>query len=88
MLTPVNPYNASATATLLSGTGTLKGALLIAAAATATAVVRRGGSGGTVVCRLTAAANSTATFLPLFVVHGSDWHVTIAGAGAEFTAYF
>lgn len=88
MRDPVNPVSASATATLRTAVGVFHGALLIAAGASATAVIRRGGASGEVIGRLSAAANTTETFLPPFVIHGSDFHVTLAGTGAEFTAYF
>lgn len=80
-------YNATATATLHSGTGVLRGACLTAGADAATAVIRTGGSGGTVIATLGAGIGLSVNFLPAFLIPYSNLHVTITGTTPKLTAY-
>lgn len=84
---PRRPVNATATATLDSGVGTIGGAVLLAGADAATAVIRTGGASGTVIASLGVAANLSASWSPGFVVPYSDLHVTITGTTPKFTAF-
>ena len=72
LLETVTVYNATADATLHSGTGLFKGACLLAGANAATAVIRTGGSGGTVIASLGAGIGLSATFIPPFAIPYSD----------------
>ena len=87
LLETVTVYNATADATLHSGTGLFKGACLLAGANAATAVIRTGGSGGTVIASLGAGIGLSATFVPDFAIPYSDLHVTITGTTPKLTAY-
>ncbi len=81
--------NATATATLESGVGTISGACLLGGVDAATAVIRTGGASGTIIGSIGVAAGLSGTWTP-----GSDsevrftnLHVTITGTTPKFTAY-
>jgi len=82
------PRNATATATLEPGVGTISGACLLGGANAATAVIRTGGSGGTIIGSIGVAAGLSANWIPGdAVVPFSNLHVTITGTTPTFTAY-
>lgn len=86
-MTPRLPRNATATATLDSGAGSIQGAVLLAGADAATAVIRTGGSGGTIIASIGAGIGLSAVWAPSFSVAYSDLHVTITGTTPKFTAH-
>lgn len=86
-MSPRLPRNATATATLDAGVGSIVGASLLAGADAATAVIRTGGSGGTVIASLGVGIGLSQQWSPNFQVAYSDLHVTITGTTPKFTAY-
>lgn len=82
------PRNATATATLEAGVGTISGACLLGGVDAATAVIRTGGSGGTIIGSIGVAAGISANWIPGDAeVRFSNLHVTITGTTPKFTAY-
>jgi hypothetical protein len=79
------PKELTATGSIASGPAVIYGFTLTPAAAVATAVIREGGGAGTVVMTLQAAANGGSVVVTL-CMNIQDPHVTLAGAGALFTA--
>jgi hypothetical protein len=79
------PKELTATGDIHSGPAVIHGVTLTPAAAVATAVIREGGAGGTVVLSLQAAANGGSVVVPLCLSIQNP-HLTLAGAGALFTA--
>lgn len=86
-MSPRQPLNATATATLDSGVGTIAGATLHGAGGAATAVIRTGGSGGTVIAALGVGSGLSASWTPAFEVPYTNLHVTITGTTPLFTAH-
>lgn len=80
--------NATATGTLVTGSGTVSGAVLCAAGDAATAVLRSGGAGGTIICKLGAGIGLSAQWsaAPDEVLFSADLHVTITGTTPQFSA--
>lgn len=87
-MSPRRPLNATATATLDSGAGSITGAVLCAGADAATATIKTGGSGGTVIAKLGVGIGLSTIWNPgdAFVEY-SNLHVTITGTTPQFTAF-
>lgn len=83
------PRNATATGTLVTGSGTVSGAVLCAGADAATAVLRSGGAAGTVICKLGVGIGLSAQWsaAPDQILFSNDLHVTITGTSPQFTAF-